>query len=101
MSTIQNSEAEEVVKQWCEEYNVALDDIPAFAKFIISEAEMKKYGISDPYILRKYYDAEAGNVRKLMRWDNPGLDAYLVDTKGYTPIRDYWSPPEEEVGEGS
>lgn len=99
VSTIQNLEAEEVVKQWCKEHNVSLDDIPAFAKFIISEAEMKKYGISDPYILRKYYDAEAGNVRKLMRWDNPGLDAYLVDTKGYTPIRDYWSPPEEEVVE--
>jgi len=85
VSTIQNPEAEEIVKQWCKDYNVSESAISAFAKWTISDADMEKYGIADSSILRKYWDALAGDDRLALRCTSKGLDAFLVDEYGYTP----------------
>ncbi|MFA5432654.1 MAG: hypothetical protein WC319_07270 [Candidatus Paceibacterota bacterium] len=46
----------------------------------------------------EYNTKEAGKERKQFRLDNPALDAWLVEVKGYTPVSDdYLDVPREEV----
>jgi len=96
-STIENPEAEAIVKQWCQEYGIDIRDIPAFAKLMISEADMAKYGIQDPNILREYSQllTEGWEQERFLQ-ENPEFYRYWVEVLGHKEI-DFSKVPSVEI----
>jgi len=96
-STIENPEAEAVVRQWCKEYGIDTRDIPAFAKLMISEADMAKYGIKDPNILRTYSQLPtAGWEQERFLQANSEFYRYFVEVLGHKEV-DFSRVPTETV----
>ena len=89
---LQSKTAYDLVVEKARDLGVPLDSIGGYKKLPPSNLVNVWF---------QYYELPSGTARNQLRWDNPAFDAWLVETQGYKPIREWWAPrPSEETTGG-
>ena len=100
ITTFLNPAAEELVHQWCKEYNVPESTIPALSAFLLPDEMATKYNITDPSLWRQYQEtvgSETGWDKQYFLKQHREIYNYLLGEKIITaPIKDFTLIPEPD-----